>query len=72
MLTPRADDPHREAELQRKKDDPCSFGLLSMDFSRLPGYFANKEGVMNRRSQPSEIILPASSNKKIILLEGDK
>lgn len=26
MLTPRADDPNRQAELKRKKDDPSSFG----------------------------------------------
>lgn len=26
MLTPRSDDPNREAELKRKQEDPGSFG----------------------------------------------
>lgn len=57
MLTPAATDPNRKAELERKKQDPCSFGLLSMDFSRLPGYFKDKKGITERRS-PGQLILP--------------
>jgi len=69
MLTPAANDPNREAELVRRREDPCSFGLLSMNLDRLPGYFKDKRGV-TERPKPGALVVPQP--KKLILPEGVK
>jgi len=62
MLTPTATDPNRAAELRRKEEDPSSFGLLSMDLSRMGEFFVDHANV-TERVRPSEIILPTGVKK---------
>ena len=74
MLTPRSDDPNREAELERAKREPETFGLISMDidgFRRygkdrhvLPSNFIEVfEPGKGQRPRPSELILPEGVKK---------
>lgn len=72
MLTPRSDDPNREAELERAKREPDTFGLISLDLDgyRQIGEARNKFGLnytigegLGERPRPSELILPRGVRK---------
>lgn len=69
MLTPRSDDPNREAELERAKREPETFGLISLDLDGYRRYgkdmqnFTDNFKLGQGRPVPSELILPEGVKK---------